>query len=154
MLLVERAGMGLDTRLGEGGLRVSGGERQRLSIARALLRKPRLFIFDEATSALDSITEQQISESIREVSSREEHIVILIAHRLSTVAHADTIHVLEKGRIVETGLHESLIARKGLYFAMWRQQIGERDSRQIEAVDDVQPVGDDPELPPSVDLAL
>ena len=123
----ERSGQGLDTRLGDGGTRVSGGERQRLSIARALLRKPRLFIVDEATSALDSITEQEISKSIRDVSRSKNQIVILIAHRLSTVAHADTIYVLEKGRTVETGTHETLLAQLGLYYAMWRQQVRERD---------------------------
>lgn len=127
--LLERSGKGLDTRLGESGLRVSGGERQRLSIARALLRRPRLFIFDEATSALDSITEQEITTAVREVSGSAEHMVILIAHRLSTVLHADTIYVLEKGRITESGTHDALLERKGLYYAMWRQQVGERETR-------------------------
>ncbi|MCL4709434.1 ABC transporter ATP-binding protein/permease [bacterium] len=141
--LLERSGKGLETRLGESGLRVSGGERQRLSIARALLRHPRLFIFDEATSALDSITEQEITSAIREVSGRKEHMVILIAHRLSTVMHADTIHVLEKGRIIESGTHEALLENKGLYYAMWRQQIGERDARLIRSVEEI--VIDEPE---------
>ncbi|NUM78932.1 ABC transporter ATP-binding protein, partial [candidate division KSB1 bacterium] len=141
--LLERSGKGLETRLGESGLRVSGGERQRLSIARALLRHPRLFIFDEATSALDSITEQEITSAIREVSSHKEHMVILIAHRLSTVMHADTIHVLEKGRIIESGTHEALLENKGLYYAMWRQQIGEREARLIQSVEEA--VIDEPE---------
>jgi len=134
--LMERSGRGLDTRLGESGLRVSGGERQRISIARALLRRPRLFIFDEATSALDSITEQEITTAVRRVSGSKEHMVILIAHRLSTILHADTIYVLEKGRITESGTHNSLLEKKGLYYAMWRQQIGERDSRQFRSTDE------------------
>jgi ATP-binding cassette subfamily B protein len=124
--ILARSGQGLDTRIGEGGTRVSGGERQRLSIARALLRNPRLFIFDEATSALDSITEQEITRSNREISARKESIVILIAHRLSTLSYADRIYVLEKGRIVEQGSHQELLDRRGLYYAMWRQQVGER----------------------------
>lgn len=136
MPLLERSGKGLDTRLGESGLRVSGGERQRLSIARALLRRPRLFIFDEATSALDSITEQEITTAVRRVSGSKEHMVILIAHRLSTILHADTIYVLEKGRITESGTHDSLLEKKGLYYAMWRQQIGERDVRLFQPADE------------------
>lgn len=123
--LLERADKGIDTVIGEGGVKVSGGERQRLSIARALLRRPNMLVFDEATSALDSLTEEEINETIRSVSTTENHITILIAHRLSTVMHADRIFVLEKGRIVELGDHYSLLSRKGLYFAMWRQQIGE-----------------------------
>jgi ATP-binding cassette subfamily B protein len=139
--ILVRSGKGLDTVIGEGGTRVSGGERQRLSIARALLREPRLFIFDEATSALDSITEQEITQSIREISARDGSIVILIAHRLSTIAHADTIYVLERGRIVEQGTHQGLLDQLGLYYAMWRQQIGEREAQEF--LPDIQSV-----LPP------
>ena len=124
--LLARAEKGIDTVIGEGGVKVSGGEKQRLSIARALLRNPSLLVFDEATSALDSLTEEEISKTIRELSAQESHITILIAHRLSTIMHADRIYVLEKGRIVESGQHQELIDEKGLYFAMWRQQIGER----------------------------
>ncbi|HVS91952.1 MAG TPA: ABC transporter ATP-binding protein [Mucilaginibacter sp.] len=128
--LLSRAPQGLDTVIGEGGVKVSGGEKQRLSIARALLRKPDLLVFDEATSSLDSITEEEITETIRDVSVLKDHITILIAHRLSTIMHADTIYVLEKGRIVESGKHLELILQKGLYYAMWRQQIGEKDTAE------------------------
>lgn len=124
--ILSRAEKGLDTTIGEGGLKLSGGERQRLSIARALIRKPKILIFDEATSALDSLTEEEITKTIRDVSSQQSQITILIAHRLSTIMHADTIYVLEKGDVVETGSHDELLAKKGLYYAMWRQQIGER----------------------------
>jgi ATP-binding cassette subfamily B protein len=124
--LLSRAEKGLETMIGEGGLKLSGGEKQRLSIARALLRKPRLLMFDEATSALDSLTEEEINKTIRNVSSFNDQITILIAHRLSTIMHADRIYVLERGIVVETGTHDSLLEEKGLYYAMWRQQIGER----------------------------
>lgn len=126
--LLARSAKGIDTLLGEGGLKLSGGERQRISIARALVRNPRLLIFDEATSALDSITEEVITQTVRDISGRREQITLLIAHRLSTIMHADTIIVLEKGTIAETGTHDQLVAAKGLYYAMWRQQIGERRS--------------------------
>jgi ATP-binding cassette subfamily B protein len=126
--ILDRADKGLNTVIGEGGLKLSGGERQRLSIARSLLRAPKLMIFDEATSALDSLTEEEISNTIRHITSRREHITVMIAHRLSTIMHADRIYVLEKGRIVETGNHQNLLDEKGLYYAMWRQQIGERKS--------------------------
>jgi len=131
--LMARADKGLDTLIGEGGVKVSGGEKQRLSIARALLRNPNLLVFDEARSSLDSLTEQEISETIRDVSMRKDLITILIAHRLSTVIHADKIFVLERGRIVESGRHEELVDLKGLYYAMWRQQIGEREWKPTTA---------------------
>jgi len=124
--LLARADKGLDTVIGEGGVKVSGGEKQRLSIARALLRNPHLLVFDEATSSLDSLTEEEISRTMREVASSREVITILIAHRLSTVMHADRIYVLERGKIVEMGQHDDLLQQTGLYYAMWRQQVGER----------------------------
>jgi ATP-binding cassette subfamily B protein len=129
--LLARAEKGLDTMIGEGGLKLSGGEKQRLSIARALLRKPRLLIFDEATSSLDSLTEEEITETIRDISAQKNQVTILIAHRLSTIMHADRIYVLEKGDVVETGTHDALLNEKGLYYAMWRQQIGERKLRAV-----------------------
>ncbi len=124
--LLARADRGLDTVIGEGGVKVSGGEKQRLSIARALLRHPHLLVFDEATSSLDSLTEEGITETMRDVATSGDAMTVLIAHRLSTILHADRIYVLERGRIVETGGHQQLLDQKGLYYAMWRQQIGER----------------------------
>lgn len=123
--LLDRADNGLDSTIGEGGIKISGGEKQRLSIARAILRNPNLLIFDEATSALDSITEEEINHTIRKISD-QNRITVLIAHRLSTIMHCDKIFVLEQGKIIEQGRHEDLLLEKGLYYAMWRQQIGER----------------------------
>lgn len=129
--LLARAEKGLDTVIGEGGVKVSGGEKQRLSIARALLRRPNILIFDEATSSLDSITEEEITRTIRDVSDMDNHITILIAHRLSTIMHADKIFVLERGQIIESGKHTELLEEKGLYYAMWRQQIGEKQVAEL-----------------------
>lgn len=126
--LLERAEHGLDTKIGEGGIKISGGERQRLAIARALLRNPELIIFDEATSALDSVTEHAITETIQHIKNeRQDLMCVLIAHRLSTIMHADKIIVLEKGTIVESGTHAQLLRKKGLYYAFWRQQSGGSD---------------------------
>ena len=134
--MLSRSGKGLDTMLGEGGMKLSGGERQRIAIARALLRNPGLMIFDEATSALDSLTEEAITETIKEISALHDPITILIAHRLSTIMHADVIYVLEKGKIVESGSHNNLVEKRGLYYAMWRQQIGERRNDILIEADD------------------
>jgi ATP-binding cassette subfamily B protein len=134
MSLLNRADKGLDTVIGEGGMKISGGEKQRLSIARALLRDPHLLVFDEATSSLDSLTEEEISRTMRDVAESANVITVLIAHRLSTVLHADRIYVLERGRIVEQGHHDALLDAKGLYYAMWRQQVGERRAEIVAPV--------------------
>ncbi len=123
--IFERTGEGLDTRIGEGGVKLSGGERQRLAIARALLRNPELIIFDEATSSLDSMTEKAITNTIQGIEqARPKLVTVLVAHRLSTIAHADTIYVLEKGKVIESGTHEALLKISGLYAALWREQVG------------------------------
>jgi ATP-binding cassette subfamily B protein len=131
--LLRRADRGLDTVIGEGGVKISGGEKQRLSIARALLRRPQLLVFDEATSSLDSLTEEGISQTIRDVAASRDAITCLIAHRLSTVLHAERIYVLERGSIVESGRHAELVENKGLYYAMWRQQVGEGRGQLVAA---------------------
>lgn len=131
--ILSKAENGLDSVIGEGGLKLSGGEKQRLSIARSLLRHPHLLIFDEATSSLDSLTEEAITDTIKKISLEREQITVLIAHRLSTIMHADRIFVLEQGKVAETGNHQELLEDKGLYYAMWRQQIGERKQTKVLA---------------------
>ena len=117
---VESLPLGYQTMVGERGLKLSGGEKQRVAIARTLLKRPSIFLFDEATSALDTHTEKEIQASLREVS--ESRTTLVIAHRLSTVIDADQILVLEKGRVVERGRHTELLEKGGLYASMWRRQ--------------------------------
>ena len=109
-----------ETKVGERGLKLSGGEKQRVAIARTILKNPSILIFDEATSALDTHTEKEIQKSLDEVS--RERTAIVIAHRLSTVVNADEIIVLKSGRIVERGVHHELLARNGEYAQMWNKQ--------------------------------
>jgi len=121
--LVYRSEKKLDTIIGEGGIKLSGGEKQRLAIARALLRKPEIIIFDEATSALDSTTESSIIKTISDIKKEYPDLMMIsIAHRLSTIVNSDNIYVLENGHIVETGNHDSLLRKDGLYSAFWKQQ--------------------------------
>ncbi|MBU6507926.1 MAG: ABC transporter ATP-binding protein/permease [Alphaproteobacteria bacterium] len=117
---------GYKTQVGERGLKLSGGEKQRVAIARVMLKGPRILVFDEATSALDTKTEREIQTSLEEVAANRT--TLMIAHRLSTVVHADEILVLEHGRVVERGTHAALLAKDGLYAAMWRRQL-EADER-------------------------
>ncbi len=132
--LIKRGDKELDTKIGEGGLKLSGGEKQRLAIARALLRQPELVIFDEATSSLDSITEEEITKTIQTIEKEYPKLItVLVAHRLSTIMHADTIYVLEKGKIVEQGSHEELLKQQGLYSALWRQQVASKEISPIAA---------------------
>jgi ATP-binding cassette subfamily B protein len=127
---------GYQTKVGERGLKLSGGEKQRVAIARVILKRPRILIFDEATSALDSKTEKEIQASLDQVST--DRTTLMIAHRLSTVVHADEILVLEGGRIVERGRHVELLVLRGRYAAMWaRQQEAEPPAEPSEAIDAV-----------------
>ncbi len=127
--ILERTNEGLNTKIGEGGLKLSGGEKQRLAIARALLRDPDLMVFDEATSSLDSITESAITDTVKDLKKiKPELIRILVAHRLSTISHADRIYVFEQGKIIEQGNHHELVEQRGLYYALWREQVAEKNN--------------------------
>ena len=121
---------GYDTRVGERGLKLSGGEKQRVAIARTILKDPRILILDEATSALDTRTEQDIQTALRAVASHRTTLVI--AHRLSTVVDADEIVVLRDGAVAERGTHASLLADAGLYASMWAMQAAEQDSEPAQ----------------------
>jgi ATP-binding cassette subfamily B protein len=123
---------GYDTMVGERGQKLSGGQRQRISIARAILRDPAILLLDEATSAVDNETEAAIQRSLARVA--EDRTAIVIAHRLSTVRHADRIWVLEQGRLAEAGRHEELIEAGGLYAALWRVQTGEAAAGDTQLV--------------------
>ncbi|HKI73324.1 MAG TPA: ATP-binding cassette domain-containing protein, partial [Pseudomonadales bacterium] len=119
---------GYDTRVGERGLKLSGGEKQRVAIARTVLKDPAVLVLDEATSALDIGTEREIQGALREVSRNRTTMVI--AHRLSTIVHADEILVLDEGRIVERGTHNQLVSAGGMYAEMWRRQKEAEDEMQ------------------------
>jgi ATP-binding cassette subfamily B protein len=119
---------GYQTMVGERGLKLSGGEKQRVAIARVILKAPKILVFDEATSALDTKTERAIQASLAEVSA--DHTTLVIAHRLSTIVDADEILVLDRGRIIERGKHRELRARGGIYAAMWARQ---QEAAQREA---------------------
>jgi ATP-binding cassette subfamily B protein len=122
---------GLDTEVGERGLKLSGGEKQRVAIARTLLKNPPLLILDEATSALDTRTEDAIQDTLKSIADRRT--TLIIAHRLSTVTHADRIIVLDGGRVAESGTHDALLAQRGLYADMWTRQQAEQEAEGAAA---------------------
>ena len=137
---------GYDTVVGERGLKLSGGEKQRVAIARTILKDPAILVFDEATSALDSHSEREIQANLREVS--QGRTTLIIAHRLSTIIDADQILVMQAGEVVEQGTHSELLQRRGLYFQMWQRQQGEAAERMPQTATDLQPDTADPGLLP------
>ena len=127
---------GYKTKVGERGLKLSGGEKQRVAIARTILKNPRILILDEATSALDTATEQEIGAALRRVSY--DRTTLVIAHRLSTVTDADEILVLRAGQIVERGKHAALLELGGVYAGMWAAQVELDEAADIAGVDAIQ----------------
>jgi ATP-binding cassette subfamily B protein len=125
---IEKLPEGYETMVGERGLKLSGGEKQRVAIARTILKQPPILMLDEATSALDSHTEKEIQDELDRVA--RDRTTLVIAHRLSTIVHADNIIVLEAGKIVEEGSHGSLIAKGGLYASMWQRQREAEQARE------------------------
>jgi ATP-binding cassette, subfamily B, heavy metal transporter len=125
--------LGLDTRVGERGLKLSGGEKQRVGVARAILKDPPILILDEATSALDSRTEGEVQAAIAEAA--RGRTTLAVAHRLSTIARADRLFILDAGRIAETGTHAELLARGGLYATMWAAQIEAGEAAPVLAAE-------------------
>jgi ABC-type transport system involved in Fe-S cluster assembly fused permease/ATPase subunit len=146
---------GYETEVGERGLKLSGGEKQRVAIARTVLKGPPILLLDEATSALDSHTEQEIQDALEKVSRNRTSLVI--AHRLSTIVGADEIIVLDQGRIAERGTHTQLLAASGLYASMWNRQREAQEARErlaliadeSEAPNRVPPPVDDPLVTPA-----
>jgi ATP-binding cassette subfamily B protein len=128
---------GYESTVGERGLKLSGGEKQRVAIARTILKNPSILLFDEATSALDTRTEQEIQRSLEEVSRGRTTVVI--AHRLSTIINADEIVVLDRGRVAERGRHGELLARNGLYADMWRRQQEAAREAERQVVEEEEP---------------
>ena len=127
---IESLPQGYETLVGERGLKLSGGEKQRVAIARVILKNPKILIFDEATSNLDSQSEQAILSALHEVA--QAHTTLVIAHRLSTIVDADRIYVIRDGRILESGRHQDLLANNGLYAELWTLQKQERQTEQLQ----------------------
>ena len=127
---VENLPNGWETRVGERGLKLSGGEKQRVGIARVILSNPAILVLDEATSALDSATEAAVQSALEEAS--RGRTTLMVAHRLSTVQNADEIIVLSAGEIIERGTHQALLSQRGEYAAMWERQAAELNIRAAE----------------------